>query len=262
VPLSKTELKKLKSLLTKKKRKKSGMFLAEGVRLLEESVRWRFLPRTVYYAPSMLSTRAEKLVGRLRNRAVKTVQLSARDLRSVSDTESPQGIVGLFAKPDTKLAELYRPKHRKLVLCEGISDPGNLGTLVRSSLAFGFDFMLLCGRSAEPYSPKVVRASAGAVFGLQIAVATLKEVCAFMAREEVTVIASDLKAKRCAKLPGKILQKRKFMLAVGSEATGLSKAILERADIRFRIQHLRVVESLNAAVAGSIIMKQMYDLSH
>ncbi|MCK4858571.1 MAG: hypothetical protein KAT58_11425, partial [candidate division Zixibacteria bacterium] len=149
MPLSKTELKNLKSLLTKKGRKKSGMFLAEGVRLLEESVRRRFLPRTVYYAPSMLSTRAEKLVGQLRGRAVETVQLSARDLRSMSDTESPQGIVGLFARPDTKLTKLYQPKHRKLVLCEDISDPGNLGTLARSSLAFGFHLMLLCGSSAE-----------------------------------------------------------------------------------------------------------------
>jgi TrmH family RNA methyltransferase len=262
VPLSRTELKNLKSLLTKKGRKQSRMFLAEGVRLLEESVRQRFLPRTVYYAPSMLSTRAEKLVGQLRGRAVETVQLSARDLRSVSDTESPQGIVGLFVRPDTKLAKLYQPKHRKLVLCEDISDPGNLGTLVRSSLAFGFDLMLLCGNSAEPYSPKVVRASAGTVFGLPIAVATLREVCAFMAREQVTVIAADLKAKRDVKLPKRTLQKRRILLAVGSEATGLSKGILERADIRVRIQHLGTVESLNAAVAGSIIMKEIYDLSH
>jgi TrmH family RNA methyltransferase len=262
VPLSKTELKNLKSLLTKKGRKKSGMFLAEGVRLLEESVRWRFLPRTVYYAPFMLSTRAEKLIRQLRGRAVETVQLSARDLRSMSDTESPQGIVGLFARPDTKLAKLYQPKHRKLVLCEDISDPGNLGTLARSSLAFGFDLMLLCGSSAEPYSPKVVRASAGAVFGLQIAVVTLKEVYAFVAQEEVTVIAADLKTEYDAKLPKRTLPKRRIVLAVGSEATGLSKGILQRADIRVRIQHLRAVESLNAAVAGSIIMKEIYDLSH
>jgi TrmH family RNA methyltransferase len=122
--------------------------------------------------------------------------------------------------------------------------------------------MLLCGSSAEPYSPKVVRASAGAVFGLQIAVVTLKEVWAFLAREEVTVIASDLKAKRDMKLPKRTLQKRRILLAIGSEATGLSKAILEKADLRVHIQHLRAVESLNAAVAGSIIMKEIYDLSH
>jgi TrmH family RNA methyltransferase len=128
------------------------------------------------------------------------------------------------------------------------------------SLAFGFHLMLLCGSSAEPYSPKVVRASAGAVFGLQIAVATLKEVWAFLAREEVTVIAADLKAKYDVKLPKRTLQKRRFLLAIGSEATGLSKAILEKADIRVRIQHLCTVESLNAAVAGSIIMKELAEI--
>jgi TrmH family RNA methyltransferase len=220
------------------------------------------LPQMIYFTPSMLSTRAEKLVGQLRNCHVETVPLSARDLRSVSDTESPQGIVGLFARPETKLTKLYQPRHRKFVLCEDISDPGNLGTLARSSLAFGFDLMLLCGSSAEPYSPKVVRASAGAVFGLQIAVATLKEISAFLAHEGVMVIAADLNAKRNMRLPKRTLQKRRILLAIGSEATGLSREVLKRADIRVRIPHLRTVESLNAAVAGSIIMKEIYDLSH
>ncbi len=238
------------------------MFLAEGVRLLEESVRWRFLPQTVYYAPSMLSTRAEKLVRQLKSRVLETVELSARDLAELSDTEAPQGVVGLFARPDTKLAQLYQPEHRKLLLCENMSDPGNLGTLARSSLAFGFDLMLLCGGSVEPYSPKVVRASAGAVFGLRIAVANVNEVCAFVARERVTVIAADPTAKRDVKIIGSTLRKRRILLAVGSEATGLSKTIMKRADIRVRIRHLRAVESLNAAVAGSIMMKQVYDLSH
>jgi len=237
------------------------MFLAEGVRLLEESVRLHFLPRTVFYAPSMLSKRAEKLIKRFENRAVETVKLSAKDLRSVSDTESPQGIVGLFAIPSTNLSKLYQPKHRRLVLCENMSDPGNLGTLARSSLAFGFDLILLCGDSVGPYSPKVVRASAGAVFGLRIAVVTLKEVYAFLARERVMIIAADLRGELVTKLPRKALQKRKILLAVGSEATGLSKSLLERSDIRVRIEHLRTVESLNAAVAGSIIMKELFEMA-
>ena len=262
MPLPRTELKNLKLMLTKKGRKKSRAFLAEGVRLLEESVCLDFLPRTVYYAPSMLSNRAEKLVKKFENCMIETVKLSARELNSLSEAETPQGVVGLFTMPQTKLAKLYQPKDRRFILCENISDPGNLGTLARSSLAFGFDLMLLCGSTVEPYSPKVVRASAGAVFGLRIAVVSLKEVQVFAKRERIIIVAADTWGKHDTRLPKRTLQKRRIMLAIGSEATGLSKMILEKSDLRVRIKHLRAVESLNAAVAGSILMKQIYDLSH
>lgn len=236
------------------------MFLAEGTRLLEESIRLRFWPHTVYYAPSTLSDRGEELVERFEGHGIKAVKLAARELKSVSDTETSQGIVGLFGIPVCHLSELYLPRHRMLLLCENISDPGNLGALVRSALAFGFELMLLCGNTAEPYAPKVVRASAGALFGLGIAELTLKEVDTFVAKERITVIATDLSVKTGVRLSKKRVKNRKILLAIGSEATGLSKAILERSDLRVRIQHSRAVESLNAAVAGSILMKEIYDI--
>lgn len=262
MPVTKTELKKIKSLLTKKGRKQHQMFLAEGIRLLEESIRFRFLPHTVYYAPAVLSNRGEKLVKAFEAQRVQVISLSKRELSSLSDTETPQGMIGLFVIPSGKLRELYLPRHRMLLLCENISEPGNLGALARSALAFGFDLVLLTGSSAEPYSPKVVRASAGTVFGLRMAEVTLKEVDALMARERVTFIAADPAANTHARLPIKKVTGKKILLAIGSEASGLSKPLLARSDIRLRIRHSRAVESLNAAVAGSILMKEIYEITH
>jgi len=260
MPVSNTELKKVKLLLTKKGRKEQRMFLAEGIRLLEESIRFRFWPRTVYYTPSMLSDRGEELLKQFESSGVRTVKLSARQLNSLADTETPQGIVGLFSMPADDMGELYSLHQRMLLLCENVSDPGNLGTLVRSALAFGFDLVLLCGNTAEPYAPKVVRASAGAVFGVRMAEVSSKEVDALIAKEGISIIASDLSGEADFGFLKERVKNRKILLAIGSEATGLSKVILERADIRVRIRHLHTVESLNAAVAGSIIMKELFGI--
>ncbi|HWR84251.1 MAG TPA: RNA methyltransferase [Candidatus Deferrimicrobium sp.] len=258
--LSRTELKNLKSLLTKEERRQSGLFLAEGVRLLEESLRWGFLPRQVFYAGATMSPRAEDLVRGFQSRSVRTMELSNKHLAALAETRTPQGIIGLFAMPDTRLRQLYRSTDRMVVLCENLADPGNLGTLVRSALAFGFELTVLCGRSAEPYSPKVVRASAGAIFGIRIAVATLEEALQLAETRRLLLVASDPGAAKQATLPGKLVQERGVMLAIGSEADGLSDAVKKRAEYHMRIGHRDTVESLNAAVAGSIAMKQMYDL--
>jgi TrmH family RNA methyltransferase len=261
VAVSKTELKKIKSLLTKKGRKKHRMFLAEGVRLLEESARFRFWPLTVYYAPALLSERGAALVKRFERHGIETKKLSSRELHSIADTETPQGLVGLFLMPEFDKEQLYRHHYRRLLLCENISDPGNLGTLIRSALAFGFDAVLVCGDTAEPYAPKVVRATAGALFGLPVVTLTHPELKEFLCRREVTVITSVPEGDADNKLLLKNLKSPQVILAVGSEAVGLSQAILKHADLRLRIRHTTGVQSLNAAVAGSILMKEIYDMS-
>jgi len=177
----------------------------------------------------------------------------------MADTGTPQGIVAVFDKPETSLIKLYRRSYRKLLLCENIADPGNLGTLLRSAAAFGFELVVLSGNTAEPYSPKVVRGSAGAIFGLKVAKSDIQTLVAFLDRSGIKLVAADLEG-RPVRLPARrALAKAGLILAVGSEATGLSKEILAQAAYRVRIEHCDGVESLNAAVAGSILMKEIYD---
>jgi TrmH family RNA methyltransferase len=259
--ISKAEFKDIKSLLSKKGRKERKRFVAEGVRVLEEAFRHGRFPEFVCFSPSLLSVRGEQLLRRLKSHGVRNESLKAPQLRSLADTDAPQGLLGVFLIPQGELDELCRPRFRKLLLCDGISDPGNLGTLFRSALAFGFDMLLLIGNCADSYSPKVVRSSMGAVFGLPITVAEADEAMSFIKSKGYAVIAADTGGKEHRKRLKDLVRKGRLVLAIGSEASGLSPGVRSASDLRYRISHTDGVESLNSAVAGSILMKQVYDAS-
>lgn len=258
MPLSKSELQDIRSLLTRKGRISRHGFLAEGVRLLEEAQRHRFFPKMLYVSSSMLSERGHQLVTAFRRERVDVVEIPARQMEAISDTSAPQGIVGLFSLPSATLEELYRPDMRKLLLCENIGDPGNLGTLIRTALAFEMQAVITVGTCAEIYSPKVVRSSAGAVFGMPAGQYAWDDVKVRMKSLGTMLVATDLTASDpVERLRGRT-HDNAVMLAVGSEATGLSSDITAAADIRIRIRHSDSVDSLNAAVAGSILMRELY----
>ncbi|MBU8932962.1 MAG: RNA methyltransferase [candidate division Zixibacteria bacterium] len=259
MPLSQTELKNLRALLTRKGRRKQGVFLAEGVRLLEESLRHHFYPRAIYFAPSLLPNRGKSLVERFGRKQTKLVQIPARQLEVLTDTRTPQGLVGLFDLPAHGLNELYTPKMRNILVCDSISDPGNLGTLLRSAMAFDFDLTILCGSCVEPYSPKVVRSSMGAIFGLPIAKVEMDKLEQFVKQRSGTVVATGLEGRSWRSCYQQLRGAQIRLMAVGSEAEGLSDEMRSLASVILRIGHSRRVESLNAAVAGSIVMKQVYD---
>jgi len=259
--ITRSELKDIQTLLTKKGRKQHKKFIAEGVRLLEEAVRHNRLPETLYVAPSLLSERGQELAANFEMQRVKTVELSARQMDSLSDANTSQGLTGVFETPTTQLGELYRESFRKLLLCDGLSDPGNLGTLIRSALAFGFDLVVLTGHCAEPFAPKVVRSSVGAVFGIPVAIAERREAVALMVSHDVRLVTADIRGETDSERLKSIVTRDRLALAVGAEADGVSQDIRSHSDLLLRIGHENGVESLNSAVAGSILMKEIYDLS-
>ncbi|UCD64604.1 MAG: RNA methyltransferase [Candidatus Zixiibacteriota bacterium] len=258
--ITKNELKGLKALLTKKGRREAGMFSAEGVRLLEEALRHGFLPQKVYYARSLAGERGERLLAGLAKKGVARAAVAGRELEAMSDTETPQGLVGVFRIPETKLRELYIPRFRRVLWCENIADPGNLGTMVRSALAFGFEPVVISGDSADVFAPKVVRSSAGAIFGLRVARETPAAVLRFAAGNGLKVVATGPLGKKLDPAAKKVLKREKFIMVVGSEAHGVSPQILDAADMTVRVSHSTKVESLNAAMAGSILMSMIYNL--
>lgn len=254
--ISKNEIKYLKSLQTKKGRKQTGSFPAEGVRLLEEALTFNCLPETIYFSPAKISERGAQLIEQFAGKRVKTVEISASDINRITAAEESQGIFAVYKTPD--LSKLPGGNHRKLLWCENISDPGNLGSLFRSAAAFGFNAILLSGQAVEPFSPKVVRASAGAVFAVEISLAENDEILAMIKNNNLKLIATDLSGMTDIKNLSNFSDETKLVLAIGSEADGLSGEILSRADLRVKIDHTDRVESLNAAIAGSILMSRFY----
>ncbi len=141
---------------------------------------------------------------------------------------------------------------------DGISDPGNAGTLLRSALAFGFDAVILTNNSVDPFNPKVVRSSVGAIFGFPIITATVEEILRFKKYDRFKLIVADTKGLDIHSKKINVKNYSRIVLALGSEAEGISEYILSMADIKIKINHEEKVDSLNVAVAGSIIMKEFY----
>ncbi len=258
-PITQSEKKKVKSLLTGKGRDANRQFVAEGVRLLEESIHHRRLPRKIYYAASRLGTRGEELLEKFRRMNVVMAAVSARDLEQMIDTETSQGLLGVFDIPQTSFDYIMKSDCRNILLLDNISDPGNAGTLIRSALAFEFDHVIVTGNTVEPYNPKVIRSSAGAFFGIPIISLSSGQVASLKKKRGMVLITADPDGQPLPQIAEKLRIDDKIILGIGSEAAGLSEPIRELADYRLRIMHNNNVESLNAAVAGSIIMKELYD---
>jgi TrmH family RNA methyltransferase len=164
--------------------------------------------------------------------------------RHVTSTESPQGVLGVFQMPELKVPT-NRP--RLAVIADGVQDPGNLGTLMRSAVAFRATELICLRGTVDPYSPKVVRAAAGAHFSLPVSLAQPDELPA----DPGSVVIAD---ERADLVPSQFDWTRPLSLVVGGEARGVSDAILARPHTSVAIPMAETIESLNAGVAASILL--------
>lgn len=257
--LTERDKRRIRSLLTKKGRRQHRQFLAEGVRLLEESLRHNFLPATIFFSPAELNERGQSLIGRFREFGVSVQSISRKELFQLADTETPQGLIAIFDEPEHSVKQYLTRKYFRALLLDNIADPGNAGTLLRSALAFGFDLALFGPGTVDQFSPKTIRASSGAVFGLPIIRIEPESLNHLKESEPVLLLAADINGMNLNLIKAERFRQGRLILAVGSEATGLSGYVRAAIDELVRIPHRDTIESLNAAVAGSIIMKAIYD---
>ena len=253
MPITRNEFKLIKSYLTKKGRKTHRKFIAEGVRLLEESLRFQVYPKLLLYSKAHMDVRIEHLLMNFKKKDIQAVQISTNDMKLLSDTTTPQGVLGVFNMMEQTATESLSKKSRNILWCENISDPGNVGTLVRSALAFGYKTIFVSGETADIFSPKVVRSTMGAIFKVHIVRDTTDNILKMIQKNNIALLASDMHGKPIHFVKNAV-KKEKIVLAVGSEGFGLSQAIKTHATHSVRIDHSSDVESLNVAVAGSILM--------
>lgn len=227
--------------------------------MIEEALRHRRRPERVYCAEVRLSERENSLTEKLRNLGVPVTAITSAQLRSISATETPSGLLGVFREVQTGVDELMSGSYRRVLVCGGIADPGNLGTLMRSALAFGFDGLIADQRTVDPFAAKVVRSSAGAVFGLDIGRSEEANIVDLLPDRTAHLIAADLSGRPLPRRIDRNLADRPLMLALGAEATGVSDRIVKAADRVWRVRQSEGVESLNVAMAGSIIMHRLFE---
>ncbi|HEY0395356.1 MAG TPA: RNA methyltransferase [Candidatus Elarobacter sp.] len=237
-------LAQVRDLRTPRGRRDAGRFAAEGPTLLDEAARSGLRPHEIYTTPDGLA-RFEPSGWEAAGVAVYVVP--DRAFARLSDVETPTGVLAVFDLPVHAVAAILGAPGLVLLLA-GVNDPGNAGTLVRSAEAFGARGVLFGRGGADPFSPKVIRAAMGSVFRLPVASVAADELLAAAAAAGRPVVATDLEGEdlRVVGIPPDAV------LAVGNERRGV-RDWLPGWDRAVRIPQ-RAAESLNAAVAGSIVL--------
>lgn len=246
-------IKEIKSLYRKRERKKLGLFLVEGIKIVEELVDENYLFKKIVYTDSVFSNKDGKALIQKIGNSKKLVKVSEDLFKEISDTENPQGILGLVNIPLYKIEDLNLDNINLLLYLDEIQDPGNMGTIIRSADAFNIDGIIIPEGCVDPYNPKVARATMGSIFRVPLyfiddGVAEIKR----LKSEGIKLYSSSLVGSVDI---GKINFKRSIV-AIGNESKGVSPEIHKLSDKLIKIPMLGESESLNAGVAASIIMYQ------
>ena len=234
-------LQQVKKLLTsRKEREETGLFVADGTKLLQEAVRYFPGLDTVILSDGV---EAEVPDG------VKAIRVPGDVMESISPMATPQGAVFVCRLPEKKAFTAAAP----MLLLDGIQDPGNLGTILRTADALNVPVALLEG-CADPYSHKVVRASMGAVLRRDVVQTTWAEAKAALAEAGIPVAVTAL-SDRASDIRRADVER--MAVVIGSEGQGVRKEVLQNADAELIIPMNAHCESLNAAIAATIVMWQM-----
>jgi TrmH family RNA methyltransferase len=228
-----------------KERRDAGAFLAEGVRLVEEAVNTNWPMRFVLFDET-LSERGRLKIEGLRSKGVEVEEVSASLMKSLSETETPQGILAVL-----ELTELPIPNFPTFILIpDQIRDPGNLGTLLRTAAATGVQAVLLPPETTDAFAPKVLRSGMGAHFSLPIHSMTWEEIGRFCDSASQQIYLADMDGQSCWETD----LRQPLALIIGGEADGASESARKLANQKISIPMNGNIESLNAGVAGSVLM--------
>lgn len=238
------KLKLVRALLGRaKERREANAFVIEGVRLVEEAANRNWLFRFVLYDET-LNERGKSLVERLASRGVELDRISSSLMQDLSKTETPQGILAVIL-----LIDLPIPTSPDfIVIADQIRDPGNLGTLLRSAAAAGVQAVIIPPETTDPFAPKVVRAGMGAHFRLAAHSTNWDNIRAYT--RGINVFLADMDGKSCWETD----LCNSLALIVGGETEGASEEARSLATQKISIPMPGEVESLNAGVAGSVLM--------
>jgi TrmH family RNA methyltransferase len=240
-----------RDLKRRKSRERHALFVAEGVRTVEELLRAPLAVRGALATAAMAAApRGATLLAALAAKGIPVTEVSEDEFLSAADTEHPQGILAIAAVPSHSLDSLALPPNARLLVLDAIQDPGNVGTLVRTAAAMGASAVVALPGTADLWNAKVVRAAAGAHFRLPTLHATADVLIPFLATRHIPLwgTAADGTPIDAVKPPLTVA------LAVGNEGAGLGERVREAAAQMVALPMSGGVESLNVAVAAGIAL--------
>ena len=222
-------------------RRQHGEFLCDSPKLLGEALLWNGVIRTVVCTEE---TALPELPA-----GVRLVQVPAEVMKSISPAQTPQGVLAVCAMQPQTLPEIL-PGKRYIVL-DGVQDPGNVGTILRTADAFHADGMLLVNACADVYNPKTVRATMGAVFRCPVWTCRPEELYALAQRSDLPLYGAALREDTA---DARAVDYSRCVIAIGSEGRGLSQSVLDICTKTVKIPMSGHCESLNAASAATVLL--------
>lgn len=250
-------IKRMRALLQRRERDRTGLFLAEGIRIVTEAVHLNAPVQEIVFAPELLTSQfGQALVQRQAAAGALCTEVSADAFKSIALKERPQGLAAVIRQQWASLADIHPGQELCWIALNEAQDPGNLGTILRTSDATGAGGIILLGQTTDPYDPAAVRASMGALFSQRLIRATFTEFIAW-AREQLCAVvgaadaaAIDYQAYTYA---------APLALLMGSEQHGLTAEQQAACQTVVRIPMVGASDSLNLAVATSVMLYEVFN---
>lgn len=230
-------IKEIRKLLTKKYSLEKELFVIEGENLIEEAIKNHML-KELYV-----------LEGSTCNYDFNYDYVTEEVMKSISDLKSTPRLLGI--------SKIYNTNHigNKIVILDNIQDPGNAGTIIRSSVAFGADTVIFSKDSVSPYNEKVLRSTGGMIYNTNIVIGDLKEIINKIKEKHIKVIGTSLKKSKSLE---ELEKTEEFAIIFGNEGNGVREEILSMCDEIIRIDMNPTCESLNVGVSASIVLYHLY----
>jgi TrmH family RNA methyltransferase len=248
----------IRDLHRRRGRERRGLALAEGVRLVEEALATATTLRGAAVSPALeATTRGKALKAALRGKGIGIEEVTDQELDDLTDTEHPQGVVAVIEPKHWTLADIRLLPGVTTLVLDGVQDPGNVGTMLRTALALGAAGVVALKGTADLTNPKVIRGGMGASFRLPAVPATPEELVAWARLQRGQIWVADMAGESPDRLPHCSPNRPPILLVVGNEGAGVGPIVDAAADRRIGINLAPGVESLNVAVAAGILLHEV-----
>lgn len=254
--LSNPTIKQIRTLRERKERDRSGLFFIEGIRLVGEAVQLGAPIESCVVAPELLSSPfGQQQVAELRQRGVPCIEVTAEVFRSISRKDGPQGLGAVMRQRWETLGQVRPGSELCWVALDAVQDPGNLGTILRTSDAVGSAGVILLGPATDPYDPAALRGSMGALFSQRLVRASADEFGQWKRQHGYSVVGtsgeagSDFRQAR---------YQQPLVLLMGSERLGLPPELAALCDQMVSIPMVGRSDSLNLSVATGVVLYELF----
>jgi TrmH family RNA methyltransferase len=245
-------IKQLRALSDPKHRKKEQAFLIEGIKMVEEALRDKAGVNLVIASPSLVQHHGKGVIKLAEARSIDILWISDRLMDALSESKTPQPVMAVVAMKEHSEDELFRHASKLIVMCCHLQDPGNLGTIIRTTEAVGAAGIALTPNTVDPYSPKAIRASMGSI--LRLPLVSLGDSSAFLTlckQKSFQTVAAVVTGETAHV---DIDLNKPTVVILGQEGAGLPQDIMSEVDLRVHIPMAETIDSLNVAISCAVVL--------